>query len=267
MPTMPRVTPMVSKPSVAKVRMLDLDEIPSHAKVLVYGDTGAGKTFLGATAPDPVVLLTEVEVSLPTLKYVARTRSVKPKVIIVDSLDAFESAVEFLESGKHDFKTVVVDSVTDLNRMICQEMISRGVAARPTHDLDSPEPGDWYKITERTRKYILQLRNLPIHVVAICLALDMREEMFLAPSVAPKKLAVELPGLFNTVGHLEKVETPGGKEVKRLLKVEGGSQFASKNPAHALPPVVENPDLADIIPRIVEGIKVEKIQSNQTEEV
>lgn len=245
-------------PAQARVRLVTLEDMPVYVKALFYAPPGAGKTYLGATAPDPIILLSEVEVSKPTLKLAAQRLGARPRIIVIESLDDVEAALDFLEKENHGAKTVVLDSATDLNRFIVRHMVREGMLRKSTHDPDVPEMGDWFRVEERTRHYFRRLRDLPMHVVVICLLTDVRDDMLVAPALQPKRLMYEASAYFNLVGQLVTRETgTKGGEIRRELHVEGSQTRIAKNPGGTLPPVIENPNLTQIFNTVVEQLAVE----------
>lgn len=81
-------------------------------RVLVYGVEGIGKTTFAAGAPDPVFILTEDglgSLDVAHFPLVQRTE------------DVF-AAIATLYEDKHDFKTVVLDSVDWLDNQVVREI-------------------------------------------------------------------------------------------------------------------------------------------------
>lgn len=86
-------------------------------RVLVYGEPGIGKTTLAAEFRDPVFLQIE---------------DGTPGDLEIFSFGKIETYAEFMErlsqlyTEPHDFRTVVVDSVTELQRLVWNETCARG---------------------------------------------------------------------------------------------------------------------------------------------
>lgn len=95
---------------------------PKPTAAVVIGPPGVGKTSLGAAAPKPVFLIDSQEDGISTLKaskLVAADIPVMPPVSTwQDGLDALAS----LESGEHDFRTLVIDTLGGFERL-CHEFI------------------------------------------------------------------------------------------------------------------------------------------------
>lgn len=81
--------------------------------ILVHGIPGIGKSTFGADFPNPIFLCSEKGTS-----HLNVTR------LELDTFDKFLVAIEELRSTKHDFKTLVVDTVDHLEQLIHQKVSS-----------------------------------------------------------------------------------------------------------------------------------------------
>jgi hypothetical protein len=85
---------------------------PKAPRVMIYGYEGVGKSTWAASAPNPIFIQTEDGLdNIDTSKFpVAKTWSE-----VVEQMNA-------LVTEKHDFQTLVVDSVSGLERLIYTEV-------------------------------------------------------------------------------------------------------------------------------------------------
>lgn len=100
--------------SLSDLRKVRADKPP---RILIYGPPGIGKTTLASEFPSPVFL--QIEDGTPG--DVELTSFGK-----LESFQAVMSALEALYVEDHTFKTVVVDSVTELQRLVFAETCARG---------------------------------------------------------------------------------------------------------------------------------------------
>ncbi len=102
--------------SLSTMRRLSADKPP---RILIYGSPGIGKTTLASEFPDPVFL--QLEDGTPVEAAVDGWDR--------ETLSSFGDvmdAVTALYTQDHDFKTLVLDSVTEMQKLIFAETCARG---------------------------------------------------------------------------------------------------------------------------------------------
>ena len=202
-----------------------------HAKILAYGDSGAGKTFLGCTAPNPCVLLTEPNGMLTIA-------AANPQAVVVQA-NTLQTVHDFMRDAMDGSlreatgcDTIVIDSLTELQRMLRDDiMAAKGGSgnANVRWTLD-----DWSTLTDRMRKLLRMIRDLPFHVVAIALAevnTDENDARYVVPAFQGKKLANEVAGYFSMVTYVyRQMETQedGTTELQHRALMRGPSTYITK---------------------------------------
>jgi len=120
-------------------------------KVLVYGASGSGKTTFGSTAPKPIFasaengLLAIADKELPFVQIASK----------VDLLDLYK----YLRDEKHDYETVVIDSITEINEVIKVDIEKKTGRAMQLKD--------WGELAKTIEKILRMFRDLPMNVVII----------------------------------------------------------------------------------------------------
>lgn len=89
---------------------------PRPPVVTILGDAGMGKTSLACTFPQPVVIRAE-----DGLQSIANP---PPAGELIDTPDELWKQLKYLVVEKHDFKTVIIDSVTALDRIFVENIIA-----------------------------------------------------------------------------------------------------------------------------------------------
>lgn len=194
--------------------------------VLVYGESGTGKSTLLGTLPGKTLIL-DVEGGLTVL----REKDVD-RVAIPETLDNLKAVFDALvSSGDIDYDNICLDSGTELEKF----MLIR-LAAKSTND-GMPSLRDYGTVGFKMRDYMRKLRDLRergVNIVVTCLEMPLELEQDdstvrtrMYPMLA-RKLAPEICGLFDIVARLEISQKPG-KEGTRYLRMDGSEKIIAKN--------------------------------------
>ncbi len=228
-------------------------------RLLVHGDPGIGKTFLCGTAADsehtsPVLF---VDTEGGTLSIAGKDVD----VIRVDSWQSAQQLVVHLRRNKGRWKTIVIDSLTELQKMIMADILKTNMLeGKRSHDPDIPEMRDWGRNSERIRKFVRALRDLPdVHVIFTCLSKDDTNEQTGRTTVRPMlpgKLAFEIPGFIDVVGHLSAIrekdaadKSSPGRLVRQMM-FQPVQSVIVKDRSASLGDIMKDPT----IPKIVDTI-------------
>lgn len=102
-----------------------MSNVPRSITMLVYGESGVGKSTLAATAPYPRLML-DVETGhrfLPlNVRYWDPLREAPPvadgtwdtTVVNIHDYSTVNKVYEWLRSGQHQFKSLIIDSISEL---------------------------------------------------------------------------------------------------------------------------------------------------------
>jgi len=88
------------------------EEIQKRLKALFYGAAGVGKTMAAVQFPKPYII--DTEGSTDKKQYVAAIKKTDGAVLITQDFDELMNEVRTLMTVKHDYKTLVIDSLTIL---------------------------------------------------------------------------------------------------------------------------------------------------------
>jgi len=71
----------------------------------------------------------------------------------------------YLQSGTHNFETVVLDHVTNLQNVCMNFVLGDEVSRDASRDPDMPSRQAWGKVGQLMKTQIINFRNLPLNVV------------------------------------------------------------------------------------------------------
>ncbi len=207
---------MATKPKI----VMPEDTISNKVKMLIYGGSGVGKTYLATTAPKPVVLAAE---GLFTL------RKYKIPCIVIDKWETLQNAHEWLKLGEHDYETVIVDSLNEVQFVNQLHLLETASHKRMTQ-------GDWGDNILDLQKMVRAFRDLPMNVIFTCALDEFTSDKGLhqQPAISTKKLPNDILNIFDFVGLLVAQETDqkdekGNPIIKRAIRFEPNETLRAKN--------------------------------------
>lgn len=176
-----------------------LEERDTHANILVYGESGVGKTVFASTAPRPILWL-ESE---------GGTSSIGDKsgidIARVRGLETYREALVYLESNPDAYQTVVIDSFSETQAAVLKDIMGAAKKADPNRDEFSPLFAEWGRLTGIMREIARAFRDLPMHVVITALQREDKDDLTgrikIRPRLSPT-LADELPAYVDAVLYL-----------------------------------------------------------------
>jgi len=232
---------------------VDLSSRTRLVRLLIYGDTGVGKTFLAASAADvpemrPVLFcdcdegLLTVRNRLEHITYVA-VRSFAQMLIVTRRLRSESGLPEPLAN------TLVIDNLSELYHLQLDSRVKKV-------DTLIPELRDWQDVTNRTRRLLRSLKRLDMHLIVTAPANVVRDEtsgaLFRTPEL-PGKLAWQLGRYFDIVGYLTVTAGRPGTELVRQMQVQPYRRIIAKDRSGNLTYIVENPTMQSVYNAIYQG--------------
>ena len=211
-------------------------------KIMLYGDSGVGKTTLAVTAPKPLVLLTEKN-GVPSI-YASNPEAC---IVYCSTIQDVTNVVAGIMNGDKElsqFETLVIDSLSETQRMIQDDVLKK--ARR-----DAMQLQDYGKLADGTRGLIRVLRDLPIHVVCTALNdVDSEEatgQRHYQPIFIGRKTGKEIAQWFTCIGYMYRRDIKEGDEkvAQRNIMFDGTNTVLCKT-APNLEGVIKNPNLTQI---------------------
>lgn len=173
-----------------------------HVKVCMYGDNGTGKTRASGTFPKPVVLALDpgftVLKQLPDADDIMVARIPDPARGDRATLLQLWDYITWLQAGEHDRQTVVLDSVTELHKLILAAVMRK---PRQRESPTIPSTDDYVEANEKLTTVLRHLRDLPMHVVytAHHKVLKKKDDIIGVRPDLSEKLSTALGGMCDVV--------------------------------------------------------------------
>lgn len=233
--------PTKTNPLREKLEVKSAAEAIPYLNLLIYGEPGAGKTYLAGTSQDhketSPVLVVDVEGGTTTLRH-RQDIDVKQVRSISDIVAIHRALVE----NPGYYKTVVIDSVTELQKLDMNEIMAEAVAKRPDQDPDTPAQRDWGKSSNRIRRIVRGFRDLDCNTIFTALVTIEKDGVSQAltyyPSL-PGKLKTEIAGFIDIVGYM--YSDNNGGEITRKIQFTQTRRVIAKDRTASLGDVMENP--------------------------
>lgn len=227
-------------------------EMVTYINILIYGDPGAGKTVLAGSA-DAVpemrpVLFIDIEGGTLSL----RKRAPDVHVVRIQNWKEFADLYNGLLQEDHGYRTVVLDSLTEIQKFHMYNVMQNVVIKDSERDPDVPSMREWGKNIEVMRKTVRGFRDLPMHTVFTALAKadkDGNSGKIVTKPYMSGKLANEVAGFVDIVGFLY-TKVSGG-EIQRNLLFAATDRQVAKDRTDSLPSVLESPTMEAIFGHVL----------------
>lgn len=239
---------------LVRKRILPVSEAEPYLKVLAYGRNGSGKTRFACTAPKPLLIDIQEQGTKSVRTYegveVFHARSWKEAVW----------AYWYLKAGGHDHESVILDTLTGLQNICMVQVLKESGDRDPTKDPKTASQRDWGKLAQLMKEYLLNVRNLPLHVVFTAQerTYDNEEDERIerVPDLSPGSRATAT-ACVDIIGRMYQKErrwaAKGGKERKKWetrMLVGPHDDYTTKDRTGALGRIVVEPT----IPMILEAL-------------
>lgn len=256
-------------------KQLTVQDVARNMKICIYGPQGAGKTTFAATAQDHPemrdVLFLDCEGGL--MSVASRGDIHYERIHSTRQLEEIFWKVANGDPEYRRFKTFVIDSVTELQAVNLEEVVSEAIEKEKRRrrqqdidrSIDEPHLRDYGKSTTQLRRILRWYKNLPVNIILTALPkyiyppkLEGQQENDQQPiEVRPDvtdKLGNALMGLVDCVWYLytEDVRDEAGNVIgkARFMLTQDYGPFRAKTRgqrfAQALGLVVKDPYLPDL---------------------
>jgi hypothetical protein len=216
--------------------------------MMIYGGSGVGKTLFTGTAGTleemSPMLFIDAEDGELTLSAIP---DAKIDIVSLTEWKKLQSIYNDLYDGKHPYKTVALDSGTEIQQLAMNDVL--GTTGRVLDVGITPEFKDWYKNTEQMRRMVRAFRDLPMNTIMTALEMDSQDQrtkrMMKRPAFS-NKLAAQVPAFFDAVFYMYVKEVKGDAPNERLLLTDKTDSVVAKCRIQGIPLVLTNPTVPAI---------------------
>jgi hypothetical protein len=216
--------------------------------LLVHGESGVGKSWLGDTVPGPRLIIDAEGGSTftPSEKVYWDSQTGAPPeghdsvVTLVRDFTTLQRIFQWLNSGQHPFKSVVLDSLTEIQKR-CMDVIA---------GTNQPTQQNWGQLLRDMETLVRQFRDLKMHPlrpleVVMFITTSKPDSGKLRPHVQGQ-LMLTLPQYVDVVGYMY-VQPDAAGQLARILMVQPYPGFVAKDRTSKLDPYVQNPNVGQMM--------------------
>lgn len=142
------------------------------------------------------------------------------------------------------YKTIGIDTLTELQKLDMRDIMRLVVQARPDLDPDVPSMREWGKTQDHIRKVVRGFRDLPCNVIFTCHNASVTDNHTNVTSMYPDlpgKLRTQITGFIDVVGYMTAVRED--ETTVRRIQFAKTQRVLAKDRTAALGDVMENPTI------------------------
>ena len=256
---------VLTNKTLGGLKVESVSERAQFINLIVYGESGVGKTRFAGSAtvvPDLApVLFIDVEGGELTLAH----SYPQAEVVRVQTWQQMQDIYDEVYRGDSGYKTIVIDSLTELQKFNMYGIMDELLIAEPNRDPDIPGMREWGKSTEQIRRFVRAYRDLPVNTIFTALTKGERNARTGVTTLRPSlsgKLAGEVPGFVDIVLYMyvKRVED----QILRLLSSTSTDEIVAKDRSGKLPPVFgkDEPPTMESVLNFIQGSSQKESEGN-----
>lgn len=225
--------------------------------MLIHGHSKTGKSTLSVSSPYPRLYLDVESASrfLPIQRVVWDPNNPPPiadgtwdtTVVYVREYDDVLKVYQWLATGQHQFKSLILDSISELQVRLKERIAGRGQL----------QTQQWGEILTNLAGLMRDFRDLTMHptapLEAVVLTAMTSERDGMYKPYLQGQLATVIPYFFDITGYLYMDQVPNEDptqpptEVRRLLTGKHPRFEAGARVGNRIPPILDNPNISTML--------------------
>ena len=219
--------------------------------IVVHGESGTGKSWLADTAPSPRLILdaeggSRFTPSQPKVYWDPITGppplGQETVVVMVRDFQTMSYVFQWMNSGQHDFKSIVLDSVTELQKRCIDAIVG-------TSQMKLQDFGELLREMETLVRQFRDLHMHPVNPIPVSVLITTTKQdnaQTFRPHVQGQ-LALSLPYFVDIVGYLYNKPNPETGQMDRSLLVSSTPGFIAKDRTDRLGYELINPSITQML--------------------
>ncbi len=211
---------------------MDFEKIPDSINrglaFVIYSDPGIGKTTLASTLPEEKTLIINTEAGLgPLLGTNHVAFNLQKAIKNYEIEEVVDNLYKYLRTEKHPFQFIVIDNMSELEQQLILNITMR-------RNKETPELREYGDVAFKMKEWVRLFRDLVyqnITVVFNAWEFPLEIKNFDGAVITKtfpmigKKIAPQVCGIVDVVGHLEVHEKTG----KRWVRFGPSEQYITKS--------------------------------------
>lgn len=246
------VPPRLAAGSLGRLKTRNAaDKEARWLNALIYGESGTGKTLLAGQAAlvdelSPVLFI-DMEAGTRSLDHLPDDVLSRIDIYQPEQWNDLQAVYDELFKGRHSYKTVVVDSITEAQALNMAKLA--GYSRKVELDANLPKFEEWNETTAEMRRFFRAFRDLRINTIFTATVYEDADPSkgtkdhpawLIRPNVS-KKLRSDSPAFFDFVAYLY-VQRRGGGNVRFAL-MDRDDRITAKCRTPGVGIKIENPTM------------------------
>jgi hypothetical protein len=148
--------------------IIDLQDEDEYHNILIYADSGVGKTVFAGSDDDVLFIAPEDNGTISAKRFGSTAKKWK-----INGWSDIQGAYDWLyQQDPIPFNWVVLDSLTEMQQMCMRQILDEGIRVNPGRDPDVPQLQDWIPYFEKFKRLVKSFNALPVNVLYTALQQD-----------------------------------------------------------------------------------------------